>query len=370
MRGVFLGVLLLLFLVSAGFSQEDIQTKLNTISSSIENAESYLLDGKITELRNIMLDDVDPEINQISNYIENDIYTLQDVGIYDLEELNLSQGDLMRGRDMFKRVKVDVDTEINDWDFEKKIYEARDIIKAFREISILIPEIEVSRKSTRIIMNKNITDSFSINVKDIETYSKLKYMNISEINKKTEINCDEFIYSYTNVDESNTSIIMKAINKKIKFYDTIKDVELYEIFPDYLNLSEVIFKSAHAPDSTKNRVLIYKGTLLANRTLSVNFIIKSNESIDTISQTAIIIPPKTTSQEILEENIIPKQKEEPVKFGDIEIIEKQNTVPYIILAILVVLFLLLVLGNLTTRNKLAKDLEKYRRKINVLKGNV
>jgi hypothetical protein len=357
-------------LVSNGFAQEDIQSKLDAISHSIDTAQSYMLDGKITELRNTMLDDVDPEINQISNYIENDIYTLQDVGIYNLEELNLSQGDLMRGRDMFKRAKVDVDTEINDWIFDNKINEARDIVKAFREISILIPEIEVSKKNTQIIMNQNSIDHFSINVRDIETYSKLKSMNISEINKKTEIKYDEMIYTYTNVDESNTSVIIKSINKKIKFYEMIKDVELYEVFPDYFNLSEVIFKSAHAPDSGKNRVLIYKGTLLANRTLSVTFIIKSNESMDTISQTMIIIPHENKTQEILEENIIPKQKDEPVKFGDIEIIEKQNYVPYIILAILVVLFLLLVLGNLMTRNKLAKDLEKYRRKINVLKGNV
>jgi len=377
MRGVIFNILVCVFFLlfaSAVFSQENVQEILETIKNNLVIAEDYLHDGKITELRNLMWEEVDPKMLQIVNYIENNLQTIQEVGIYSYEEINLSHGDVKRGTYMFDRVKIDVEYAINDMDFERKIYETKDAVNDLREISILVPEVDIaySKKNEPFLISEADVDSFSINVKEVDTYSKIKSMNVTMTNQDLDIRYDEAIYEYTNADDSNSSIIIKYINKKIKIEKYLFGAEIYEVFPDSFNISSVIFKSAHAPEKNRNRVMVFSGDISANRTIQLIYIVKSNETIEKLSQTLLVLPKNNINQENVndDENIIPKKTEEKPTFDDIEIVEKQNYIPYIVLGILIFTFLILVWGNLVTKDKMAKDLEKYRRKINTLKDNV
>lgn len=347
------------------------QKELDNILLRTEVAQTKILDNKITEARNIMWEEVDPVLKSISDSMENNIETLIYIGVFEFDEINLSQGDIKRATTMFEKTKVDVTYTINEMDFQEKIYKTRDVVKDLKEIGQILPEINViyTRKKENYNLSKSNIDSFSIYIKDIDTYKAIKDMNITKISDILEFNVDEVSYTYTNKEDTNQSVVIKSINKKIKATQTINQIEIYEVFTDKMNASDLILRTSHMLDISGNKLLLYKGTLTEGKIIPLNFIIKTNMSIEDMSQTIIILP-KETLQKNTEETVVSViKKEEKINFGDIDIKTKQNYVPYIILGILVILFLLLVINSLSSKEKLAKDLETYRKKINNLKGN-
>lgn len=373
-RCVYFGILFFLLFATLVFAQTHFQPELDTIYSNLDLAEEKLLDNKITELRNLIWEDVDPMLKGITDNIENNIQTMSYIGIYDLDEINLSYGDIKRGMAMFEKTKIDVNYAINEMDFEKKIYEERDIVEELRKISYLLPEIEVtySKKNEVYNITEKDIDSFALNIKDIEMFTSLKKMNLTFVNSNIEFKEDEISYTYTNYDESNKSILVKSINKKIRASNTVENIQIYEIFPEEILISDINFRTTHEPDVKKNAVLLYSGTFFEDRTIPVYFIIKTNLSSKDVSKTLVVLESLDSSKQKNDFEIINQsfKKIEPIKFEDIEIIEKENYVPYIILFILICVFLMLVLGSLIIKDKLARDLEKYRKRINNLKGNV
>ncbi|MFA6089675.1 MAG: hypothetical protein WC755_07475 [Candidatus Woesearchaeota archaeon] len=372
-RIIFFIVLVSTLLINIGFCQEglEMQKELDNILLRTEVAQTKILDNKITEARNIMWEEVDPVLKSISDSMENNIETLIYIGVFEFDEINLSQGDIKRATTMFEKTKVDVTYTINEMDFQEKIYKTRDVVKDLKEIGQILPEINViyTRKKENYNLSKSNIDSFSIYIKDIDTYKAIKDMNITKISDILEFNVDEVSYTYTNKEDTNQSVVIKSINKKIKATQTINQIEIYEVFTDKMNASDLILRTSHMLDISGNKLLLYKGTLTEGKIIPLNFIIKTNMSIEDMSQTIIILP-KETLQKNTEETVVSViKKEEKINFGDIDIKTKQNYVPYIILGILVILFLLLVINSLSSKEKLAKDLETYRKKINNLKGN-
>jgi hypothetical protein len=350
-------------------SQEDTQQKLDEVLEKADLAESKRLDIKITEMRNIMWEEVDPVIRTIVDEIENNIEIIKYLNIYDFEEINLSHGDIKKGIALFDRTKIDSSYSINEMDFEKKIKDTKDVVKNLKKVSLLIPEVEVQYS---IINEKyNITDDevdkFSIKVRDVDNYKNLKRMNLTYIRTNLEFKKDEVKYMFTNEDEHNLSIEVKAINKKIVAKNNLRGIEMYELFDEDLNSSKVLFKTPHSFMETQNTVLIHKGNLPKDTIIPINYVLKLNRT-EFVSMTLIMYDKYQILPDEEEESY--KKNEEKKDIQDYaELEEKQNNFPYIILCALIIIFLVLILGSFVSQNKIAKDLNEYRRKINNLKKN-
>lgn len=363
-------VLVLCLLSSAEAANSTFQYTLGTAKTQVDAARAYLDANKVTECRNIMWEKVDPVIKEISDTLENHIEIIKDVDIYDLEEVNLSHGDVKRGIQLFSKAKVDVTYAINDMDFERKIFSTYDVIEELSDISVLLPEAEVtfSKADELEQFTEEGADEFSLRVRDIESYTIIKSMNATLMNELFSITRDIATYTFTNTDENNQSITIQSVTKKIIANKDIPSAAIYEIYPDDIPLSSLIFRSAHSTQAAHNRIFLYDGALKRGNIIPVNYLVKANDSTS-LSYTLIEYPsPASQSEKITEE--VQKKGQPPISFEDIDVSEEKNYLPSIILYLLILVFFLLLLGSLLGKNRVAESLEQYRRRINNLKRNV
>lgn len=369
-------LILILVLTNIAYSEHHSETQslLNSLDKKLDNAQIKLKENKITELRNILWEDVDPKIKIMIDNIENDIENIKYVNNYDFPEFNLSHGDVKRGMDLFERVKIDSDYAINNMDFQEKIYETREVIKKLRITTQLIPEVEVDNKkiNQEFELEEEIIETFSIKIKDVDTYKDVKDMNITYINKIFDFKIDQTNYKFVNKDESNITKTITEINKKIYPVNQVRNVKIYEVFCEDINISDVSFTTPHSYQFEKNSVLIYEGNMYENSVTPINYISKINSS-DELSMTLIVVEvPKTKSEiddEVIDNNK-PTIEEDNNDFNkEYTIEEKLNYFPYILLGALTMILFVLILYNVLTKNKTALELEQFRKKINNLKAN-
>src|SRR3989344_3660257 len=176
-------------------------------------------------------------------------------------------------------------------------------------------------------------------------------------------------YTFSNADENNHTVTIKSVTKKIVANKDIPYVSIYEAYPDETPITSLIFRSAHSTEIEHNRIFLYEGTLKGGNIIPINFLLKSN-STDDLSYT--LIDYQTENSIDPNKDIEQTNKKDPktISFDDIELKEKENHLPSVILAILILIFFLLVLGSLLNKNRVAEGLEQYRRRINNLKRNV